>query len=152
MIEGVVIADLEKQLKDRENEILNYGDIDNNRVFQLEKEVFELKKIILSQKLQNDDKEEIEKARQALAAEKEELKTIQNMLKQDREKWNREMKEYKVNPTERKRFELYNIKKIIEKNIQKHNQRIRDLKEAEEIFKSNKVEEASEEEEIILEM
>ena len=152
-IEGVVIADLEKQLSDRENELLKYGEVNVDRVSQLEREVNDLKRILYKQRANSGERAESDKVKATIAAEKEELKNIQNLLKKDREKWNREMKEYKSNPSERKRNELNNIKRIIEKNIQKHNTRVKELKQAEEMMKFNNLTgDASEDEELILEM
>ncbi|OMJ69972.1 hypothetical protein SteCoe_32170 [Stentor coeruleus] len=150
IIEGVVIADLEKQLEEKEGELQIISNPENDRIGYLEKEVHELKKIIIQQP---QDRDEIEKMRLALLAEKEELKKIQSHLKLDREKWNREMHDYKSNPSDRKRSELYNIKRIIEKNIQKHNTRVKELKQAEEMLKFNNYNpEASEDEELVLEI
>lgn len=151
IIEGVVIADLEKQLEEKEGELQNYSNPENDRIGYLEKEVHELKKFIVQQP--PHDRDEMEKMRLALLAEKEELKKIQSHLKLDREKWNREMHDYKSHPSDRKRFELYNIKRIIEKNIQKHNTRVKELKQAEEMLKFNNYNpEASEDEELVLEI
>ena len=120
---------------------------------QLERQVSDLKNILYKQRFAGGDRDEADKIKISLVAEKEELKNMQNMLKQDREKWNREMKEYKANPSERKRQELYNIKRIIEKNIQRHNLRVKELKQAEDMLNLNHYEaERSEDEEIIMEM
>ena len=153
VIEKVVIADLEKQIQDRENELKKYSEGNEDRVMQLERQVSDLKNILYKQRFAGGDRDEADKIKISLVAEKEELKNMQNMLKQDREKWNREMKEYKANPSERKRQELYNIKRIIEKNIQRHNLRVKELKQAEDMLNLNHYEaERSEDEEIIMEM
>lgn len=148
-IETVVVADLEKQLVEKENEIQKFSESENDRLRTLENEVKALKMNLYGNKINQDS----DKVKLALANEKEELRQIQIMLKQDRDKWNKEMKEYKANPTERKRIELYNIKRIIEKNINKHNVRVKELKQAEDLFRPEQEEvEASEDEELLLEM
>lgn len=147
-IENIVVADLEKQLSEKENEIAKFSESESDRLKLLEQEVQSLKRLLYSPK--NADSE---KLKQALAIEKEELKQLQNVLKQDREKWNKEMREYKAKPTERKRIELYNIKKIIEKNINKHNLRVKELKQAEDMFRTEEDNLAgSEDEELLMEM
>jgi hypothetical protein len=153
VIEGVVIADMEKQLFEKENEIKTFENVDPDRISQLEKEVYDLKKVLYRNRPSSADREELEQIKVAMNSEKEDLKHVQYLLKQDREKWNKEMKEYKSNPTERKRTELNNIKKIIEKNIQKHNLRVKELKQAEEMLRINNFEEnPSEDEDAVLEM
>ena len=146
-IENVVVADLEKQLNERESEIAKFSESESDRLKSLENEVQGLKKLLYGPK--NPD---TEKLKLALANEKEELKRIQSTLKLDRDKWNKEMREYKANPTERKRIELYNIKKIIEKNINKHNLRVKELKQAEEMIRPDEDMGGSEDEELLMEM
>lgn len=146
-IENVVVADLEKQLNERESEIAKFSESESDRFKSLENEVKNLKKNLHGPKNPDSDKLKL-----ALANEKEELKQIQNTLKLDRDKWNKEMREYKANPSERKRIELYNIKKIIEKNIDKHNLRVKELKQAEEMIRPDEDLGGSEDEELLMEM
>ena len=151
--ESIIIKNLEKEIMLKEHEIFKNEEISKHKVSQLESEIVDFKRNLDRQQINGVEKNEIDKIKESIAVEKEEIKRTQMLLKQDREKWNREMKEYKANPTESKRNELYNIKRIIDKNIKQHNIRVNDVKEAEEMIKFKAfTEEVTEDEELALDM
>lgn len=68
---------------------------------------------------------------------------MQRDLQTDREKWRRDLQFYKQSPSEKRRQELATVKKLIEKQIEVHNRRVKDLKTAENWLKGARTEEES---------
>ena len=124
----------EKDIPDFKNQTAynqrDLGDFESDsRLDKLEAELRQLKKIVFREGNSKD-------WRSAIQIERQELKEMQKNLERDRAKWRYEIQMYKHSPSESKRKELSYVKKIIEKQIQKHNERVRELKLAEQYMKS----------------
>lgn len=77
---------------------------------------------------------EVSEGQSALYLERQELKAIQKRLEERRSRWRAEVRSYKHNPSGAKKAELAQIKQILDKQAAKLNDRIKELKQAEDYF------------------
>ncbi|CAG9320180.1 unnamed protein product [Blepharisma stoltei] len=152
-IETAVIQDLTKQIIERDHELLKLKDHNPSRIEKLEKELESLKELFIRQRRSSADPnmqrkpassrslEELKHLKQNLLIKRKEAKEIQKMLEMDQMKWRRDIKEYKMNPNEKRRKELATVKTILEKQIAKHNEKVKEIRIAEERIKEKEMEE-----------
>jgi hypothetical protein len=125
------LAEARLELKDR-TELLNRMKTtqrrslpeDSHRMERLETELSDLKKEL-----------EGETGQSALYLEHQELKAIQKRLEDHRARWRTEVRACKGNPSRGKKAELARVKQILDKQSSKLNERIRELREAESLFR-----------------
>lgn len=140
-----IIDELRQQIKDADDEIAKVSLVTPDKVDRLEAEIQELKQIIMkNNEIQSDEEVEsiqptrnmdpINQWRSSLDMEKKELNAIQKLVERDREKWKKDMQDYKRRPNDQRRSELKAVKRILDKQVQRHNDRLKDLKRAEEMM------------------
>lgn len=71
----------------------------------------------------------------SLNAEKRDLKKVQKQLESDQMSWKAALSEYYANPNHEKKAELASVKRILDSQTKKLNERIRDLQNAERVVK-----------------
>jgi hypothetical protein len=122
------------QLKDRELEITRRA-FDKHTRDQGFKDKPRHSRNLSTDELRSSQEDQVTAWRASLNSEKRELKRLQRQLEGDQSVWNQALVDYYSNPDSGKKAELASVKRILDAQTKRLNERIRDLQNAERLMK-----------------